>query len=106
MRLDKFTLKAQEVVQNSQQTAENYGHQQIEPEHILRALLDQKEGPVHSILNKIGVNPDHIASETEKSIERLPKVSGSGYGQAYISPRSKNILDQAFKEGMIKNILI
>ncbi|MBN2061781.1 MAG: ATP-dependent chaperone ClpB [Deltaproteobacteria bacterium] len=104
MRLDKFTLKAQEAVQTSQQIAEKYGHQQIEPEHIMKALLEQKDGPVHSILSKIGVNPDHIIGETEKSIERMPRVSGGGYGQAYISPRLKNVLDQAFKEaGQMKD---
>ena len=98
MRLDKLTLKAQEVIQAAQQAAERLGNQQIEPEHLLVAAFDQKEGAIPPLLGKIGVNREQIKKEMEKALEKLPKISGAGYGQAYISPRTKAVLDQAFKE--------
>jgi ATP-dependent Clp protease ATP-binding subunit ClpB len=98
MRFDKFTLKAQEVIQTSQQTAERLGHQQIEPEHIFAALLEQKEGPVFPLLRKIGADPEQLKKRLEGSLEGIPKISGGGYGQAYLSSRAKAVLDQAFKE--------
>ena len=58
MRFDKFTLKAQETIQNSQQTAERFGHQQIEPEHFMVVILEEKEGVIPSIIGKIGANQD------------------------------------------------
>ena len=57
MRFDKFTLKAQEAVQASQEIAGKYNHQAIEPDHLLIALLDQEGGIVPSILQKLGVDP-------------------------------------------------
>jgi len=98
MRFDKFTLKAQEVIQNSQEIASQRGHQQIEPEHLLYALLEQSEGIVPPLLGKIGVKEDAILHEVNEALNQLPAVSGAGYGSAYISPRSKGVLDQALKE--------
>jgi ATP-dependent Clp protease ATP-binding subunit ClpB len=98
MRFDKFTLKAQEIIQNSQQMAERLGHQQIEPEHCMRAILEQRDGAIPPILGKIGANQDQLIQEFESALERLPRVSGAGYGQVYISPRAKAVLDQAFGE--------
>ena len=98
MRLDKLTLKAQEAIQNAQQLAEGFGHQQIEPEHLLRVILDQKEGVVPPLLGKIGANEGQLYSELERALEKTPKVTGGGLGQVYLSPRTKNILDRAFQE--------
>ena len=104
MRLDKLTLKAQEAVKVSQQLAEKWGHQQIEPEHLLLAALENKEGAVPPLLGKIGANREQLKKEVQAHLERMPKVSGAGYEQAYISPRTKNVLDQAFKEaGQMKD---
>ena len=97
MRFDKFTLKTQEVIQNSQEIASKKGHQQIEPEHLLHALLEQKEGVIPSLFGKIGVSEDAVLQELIQTLDQLPKVSGAG-GDAYISPRSKVVLDQALKE--------
>ena len=97
MRFDKFTLKAQEVIQNSQDIASKKGHQQIEPEHLLHALLEQKEGVIPSLFGKIGVSENAVLQELIQTLDQLPKVSGAG-GDAYISPRSKVVLDQALKE--------
>ncbi|MDP6179605.1 MAG: Clp protease N-terminal domain-containing protein, partial [Desulfatiglandales bacterium] len=98
MRFDKFTLKAQEIIQNSQQLAERFGHQQIEPEHLASAIIEQREGVIPSILGKIGANQDQLMKEMDGALEKTHRVSGSGYGQVYISPRSKVVLDRAFNE--------
>ncbi len=98
MRFDKFTLKAQEVVQAAQQLAERYGHQQIEPEHLVRAILDQSEGVVPPLLGKIGADKGQLVQSFEAALEKIPRISGSGLGQVYISSRSKSVLDKAFSE--------
>jgi len=98
MRFDKFTLKSQEMIQNAQQLAERFGHQQIEPEHLARALLEQKEGVIPPLLGKIGANQNQLVKELESILERMPSVSGSGTGQVYLSPRAKAVLDKAFAE--------
>jgi ATP-dependent Clp protease ATP-binding subunit ClpB len=98
MRLDKLTIKAQEAVQVSQGIAEQHSHQQIEPEHLLLALIQQKEGVVIPLLKNLGVDPGVVAAELEKAIEKIPQVYGGGVSQAYISPRLKKVIDQAFKE--------
>ena len=98
MRFDKFTLKAQEVIQNSQEIASQKGHQQIEPEHLLYALLEQRGGIISPLLGKIGVKEDAILHDLSEALDQLAKVSGAGYAGAYISPRLKGALDQSLKE--------
>jgi len=98
MRFDKFTLKAQEAIQASQQVAERFGNQQIEPEHIVRAILDQKEGVIPPLLGKIGASQAQLIEALEAALDKFPKVSGATAGQLYISPRTKNVLDNAFAE--------
>lgn len=98
MRFDKFTIKAQEVIQESQNITDKYDHQQIEPEHILMALVLQQEGTVPAILLKLGVDIPVILKQVEEALNKIPKVYGTGGGQPHISPRSKKVLDQAFKE--------
>ncbi len=98
MRFDKFTLKAQEIIQASQQLAEKFNHQQIEPEHLIRAILGQKEGVIPAILGKIGADQDHLIQNFDDALEKIPRISGTGFGQAYISPRSKAVLDDSFAE--------
>jgi ATP-dependent Clp protease ATP-binding subunit ClpB len=96
MQFDKFTLKSQEALQASQSLAEQSGHQEIKPEHLLKALLDQSEGAVVPVLQKMGVNLPALQAEAEDLLEQLPKVSGSGFGQAYASQQFKKVLDKAF----------
>jgi ATP-dependent Clp protease ATP-binding subunit ClpB len=98
MQFDKFTLKAQEMVQASQQLAERFSNQQIEPEHLIKAILDQKEGVIPPLLGKIGADQNQLNKAFETALDKLPKISGGGYGQAYLSPRSKTVLDKAFSE--------
>ena len=98
MRFDKFTLKAQEGIQSAQQLAEKFGHQQVEPEHLVLACLQQPEGVVAPLLGKIGVDVGSLRNTFEAAMEKIPRVTGSGAGGAYISPRTKGVLDRAFEE--------
>ena len=98
MRLDKLTLKAQETLQSSQQLAERMNHQQIDPEHMVRCILDQAEGVIPPILGKIGADQKRLVREFDAVLDKIPRVSGAGYGQVYISPRLKTVLDKAFEE--------
>ena len=78
IRFDKLTVKAQEAVQRAQQLAEDRSHQQLLAVHLLRALLDEQQGVVRPLFQKIGASPDQIAQATEVELKRLPKVSGAG----------------------------
>jgi len=98
MRFDRFTIKSQELIQKAQSQAAQYGNQQIEPEHLLSAMLADREGAAVAMLRKLGVVPEAIAAETLRVVERLPKVSGAGLGEAYISSRTKAVLEAAFAE--------
>ncbi len=96
LRFDKFTVKAQEALQAAQEMGGRSGQQQIEPLHLLWALLAQGDGVVPPLLEKLGVSPAGLASEVEKQIERLPKISG--VSDQYLSKASNEVLERAFDE--------
>jgi ATP-dependent Clp protease ATP-binding subunit ClpB len=96
LRFDKLTVKAQEALQSAQDMASRAGQQQVEPLHLLWALAAQGDGVVPPLLEKLGVSPTQLASEIEKQVERLPKVSGAG--QQYLSPATNQVLERAFDE--------
>ena len=98
MRFDKFTIKSQELIQKAQSLASSHNHQQIEPEHLLLTMLEEPEGIARAMLNKLGVSVSDVSRELSIAIDKLPKVSGSAVGNAYISPRTKHVLDAAFTE--------
>jgi len=98
MRFDRFTLKAQEAIQEAQTLAGKWNQQEISPEHLLYVLLTQDGGVVPAIVNKIGVAPAQVAEEVKAEARKLPQVSGAGAGQTYLSPALKRALDAAFKE--------
>ncbi len=98
MRFDKFTIRSQELIASAQALAGQSGNQQIEPEHILAAMLSEKESIARSMLRKLGVSPNSVAQEVAATIENLPKVSGTGMGEVYASSRTKSVLDGAFAE--------
>jgi ATP-dependent Clp protease ATP-binding subunit ClpB len=95
-RFDKLTVKAQEALQSAQDMASRTGQQQVEPLHLLWALAAQGDGVVPPLLEKLGVSPTQLASDIEKQVERLPKVSGAG--QQYLSPATNQVLERAFDE--------
>jgi ATP-dependent Clp protease ATP-binding subunit ClpB len=96
LRFDKLTVKAQEALQAAQEMGSRTGQQQIEPLHLLWALAAQGDGVVPPLLEKLGVSPTRLASEIEKQVERLPKVSGAS--QKYLSPATNQMLERAFDE--------
>jgi ATP-dependent Clp protease ATP-binding subunit ClpB len=95
MRFDRFTIRGQEAVQAAIGVAEKQQNQQVEPEHILVAMLDQKEGVLKPILGKIGANATAIAAELQASIDKMPKVTG---GQQYFSSRTNTLFQEVQKE--------
>ncbi|MBW2163633.1 MAG: ATP-dependent chaperone ClpB [Deltaproteobacteria bacterium] len=95
MQLEKFTMKSQEAMQGAQSLAQSKGHQQIEPEHLLKLLLGQPEGIVPSVLRKMGVEIQAIEAEVDEAVNNLPQVSGAGL-QVYMSSTLNQILEKAF----------
>jgi ATP-dependent Clp protease ATP-binding subunit ClpB len=96
VRFDKLTVKAQEAMQAAQEMAARFGQQQILPLHVLWALVAQGDGVVPPLLEKLGVSPTQLASEVEKQVERLPKVSGGS--EQYLSPEANKVLESAQEE--------
>src|SRR5438309_2251656 len=97
IRWDKFTLKAQEAVQRANELASEHGNPEFLPVHLLAALIEDKEGIVTPVLEKIGIGPQSVLSEIYQEIERLPKVSGAA-AQATMSSQVNQLLDRSFKE--------
>jgi len=98
IRWEKFTVKAQEAVQRGNDLASEHGNPELLPVHLLAALLEDKEGIILPVLEKIGIGPQAVLSETYREIEKLPKVSGGGAAQASLSKAANELLDRAFKE--------
>jgi ATP-dependent Clp protease ATP-binding subunit ClpB len=99
MRLERFTLRGQEAIQTAIEQAERNQNQQVEPEHLLVAMLEQPEGIVRPLLGKLGANLQVVLNDAQAAIGRLPKVQG---GQQYFSPRLTQMFTAAQKqaEGM------
>jgi ATP-dependent Clp protease ATP-binding subunit ClpB len=95
MRLDKFTVKAQEAVARSQELAQQRDHSEITPIHLLAALLAEEEGVVRPLLQKLGADPARIAQIVTSELERLPKATGTQLG---LSRETQDVLSGAQKE--------
>lgn len=87
MNLNKFTEKAQEVVFEAKSIAENNNNQSMDNEHLLLALLEQKNGIAISILEKIGVNVTALKNRTQREVEKIPQITGSNNQQVYMTAR-------------------
>jgi len=98
MDINKFTIKAQQALQVAQRDASDHAHQQIEPEHLFLALLDDRESIIGTIIKKIGADPENIRTQLAGETERFPQVTGGGIGNVYLSQRTSQILDAAWKE--------
>jgi ATP-dependent Clp protease ATP-binding subunit ClpB len=96
MKFDKFTVKAQEAVQAAHSLAVEGGHQAIEPEHLLQALLRQQEGVVGPLLGKLGARPETLDRELQAALDKLPKVKGGG--RQYVSDRLEAALSRGWEE--------
>jgi len=100
MRFEQFTEKAKEVISLAQDILLEHHHNQLDVEHILLALLKQKEGLAGQILERCKVDPQIVAQEVEEALQRFPQVyyQGGGEIQIYITPRAKSVLDNAEEE--------
>jgi ATP-dependent Clp protease ATP-binding subunit ClpB len=96
MKWDKFTVMAQEAFQQAQSRAEELGNQELKPEHLLWAFLNQEENIVNSVLAKIGVNPSKILEDINVSVDKIPKIKGGG--EVYLSSSLRKIMTNAQKE--------
>jgi ATP-dependent Clp protease ATP-binding subunit ClpC len=100
MRFDRFTERAQEAAQRAAEIIQRYGHNQIDTEHILLALIEQPQGVISQILEILKVDPNMLADRLDYILRTSPKASifGGGAGQIFITPRVKRIVDLANEE--------
>ena len=92
MNFDKYTIKAQEAVQEAVNTAQRAGQQSIEPAHLLKALLTKASDVIHYIFQKLGVNSAQISALADSEVQHLPRVQG---GQPYLSNDTNSVLLKA-----------
>ncbi len=100
MRFDRFTERAQEAAQRAAEIIQRYGHNQIDTEHILLALIEQPGGVIPQILEVLKVDANSLAERLDYILRTSPKASifGGGAGQIFITPRVKRIIDLANEE--------
>ncbi len=96
MQFEKFTIKAQEALQEAQKLAQNNNHQQIDLEHLLSVLLNQTEGIVPSLLEKLEINSEMLKRNLAENLEKRPQIHGGG--ESFLSSRLNQVLNQSFKE--------
>jgi len=96
--MDKLTTKSQEAIQEAQRFAERKGNQQIDAEHLLWAILNDEDGIACQVLRRLGVDARSLQRDVEEAVDRFPKVIGATpLGQIYISPRLKEVFENAQK---------
>ena len=100
MRFEKFTNPAQEAAQRAAEIIQRYGHNQIDTEHILLALIEQPQGTIRKILTNLNVDIDALEKKLDEILRNSPKASifGGGAGQIFITPRVKRIIELANEE--------
>ncbi len=99
IRMDRFTLKAQEVLEQAQAVAQQHNHQNLLPLHLLVALAAQPDGVVQPVLGKMGISPDTILMDAERALKNVPQVTGGGTGgQLFVSPPLAQVFQDAEQE--------
>ena len=96
LRFEKMTVKAQEALQQAQEVAARHENQQVEPVHLLAAMVAQADGVVSPLLARLGIRSDALSQEIEREIGKLPKVTG--FGQHHMGRALNDVLERAFKE--------
>jgi ATP-dependent Clp protease ATP-binding subunit ClpB len=96
LRFEKMTVKAQEALQQASEVAARHENQQVEPIHLLAALVSQTDGVVPPLLSRLGIRPEGLTTEIEREIGRLPKVHG--FGQQHLGKPLNSVLERAFDE--------
>src|SRR6201987_3090639 len=95
MEFEKYTERSKGFVQSAQGLALRSGHQRLTPEHLLKILLDDKEGLCANLIRAAGGDPQAVASAVEAELGKQPRVEGSGAGQVYLSPEIARVFEQA-----------
>ncbi len=98
IRFDKLTIKAQEALQSAQEMAQKLNHQEVDCEHMLFALIEQPDGLVRPLLDKLGANPDTILGGLDDPLKHRPQVHGIDSTQVYLSKALRTALDAAFAQ--------
>ena len=100
MRFDRFTERAQDAAQRAADIIQRYGHNQIDTEHILLALIEQPQGIIPQILEKLNIDIDALSEKIDQQLRTSPKANiyGGGAGQIFITPRVKRVVDMANEE--------
>lgn len=98
IRFDKLTIKAQEALQSAQGMAQKLNHQEVDCEHMLSALIEQPDGLVRPLLDKLGANPDTILRSLDDPLKRRPQVRGIDSTQIYLGKALRIALDAAFAQ--------
>src|SRR5258708_29050177 len=96
LRFDKMPVKPQEALQGAQEVAARHENQQIEPIHLLAALVAQTDGVVLPLLARLGIRAEALTQEIEREIGRLPRVSG--FAQQHMGKTLNDVLERAFDE--------
>src|SRR4051794_35562400 len=97
MEFEKYTERAKGFIQSAQGLALRSGHQRFQPEHVLKVLLDDKEGLCANLINAAGGDAKRALRGVEEALAKLPKVEGSGAGQIYLAPETARLFEQAEK---------
>src|SRR5512134_1089020 len=95
MQFDRFTVKSREAVNAARLLAERSGHQELLPEHLLFALLEDREGIVSSVLERLGANTTAVRAGATTALAAVPKVTGGGAGEVRLSRRLSRVFDEA-----------
>jgi ATP-dependent Clp protease ATP-binding subunit ClpB len=97
MQFEKYTERVQGFVQSAQSLAIREGHQQFAPEHLLKVLLDDREGLAAGLIDRAGGNSREALRAVEAALAKIPKVTGGGAGQVYLAPALARVFGQAEK---------
>src|SRR5438876_11931338 len=97
MELEKYTERSKGFVQSAQNLALRGGHQRLSPEHLLKVLLEDKEGLCSNLIRAAGGDPGPVLIAVDTELAKQPRVEGSGAGHVYMSPELARIFDQAEK---------
>src|SRR5215468_2154566 len=95
MEIDKYTERSKGFIQSAQGLALRSGHQRLTPEHLLKILLEDKEGLCANLIRAAGGDPQAVLNAIDTELGKQPRVEGSGAGQVYMSPEIARVFDQA-----------
>src|SRR3954454_11299938 len=97
MQFEKYTDRLKTLIQEAQSLAQRSGHQQFNPLHMLKALLDDEERFVANLIEASGASVAQVEQSVDHELEKLPRVEGQGAGQIYLAPEMARVFDQAEK---------